>query len=389
MNAQFERDHYKYYGDSSPSPLTDANHMHLFHFLDYDLTPIGLLLDQYLTQQFDFTHMRLKEDRPAVEYTSEYEQALQTNEIIDLTEYEVPNPYIQDILSILADCHPFYTMGRNAEKEAEAIIADGFHRKASASESVMGKEEYRDFLVALLTVPPFPPSGFRSDFLGESKIDIETYYKDYLETYSKFSTVRRMKQKGIPVPLPSLGILETQSRLQALLIELLDNSESATKHRPQKEAYRFFIHLSVVVIDGVLYEEYSIENLRQLLECELYYMAQEKIKIKRCKCCNAYFVCSDNRQKYCDRMRKGKKTCREIGPNQAYWNQQKKDAKYKAFRKASSKNSMRLARGSITGDQFQYWREQAEEKRKSDSDDYYEWLDLTIAELRKAYKNKS
>lgn len=385
MFAQFKKDSYCYYADESSSPLNDSNHIHLFDFLNCDLSRIPPLLNRYLTEQFDFARMRLKDDRPVVAYSVDYEQALQTNAIINQAAYAIPNPYLQSILSILSGSHPFYTMGFNAEIELEEIVVDGFNAKASAGEYVMDKKEYGGILAELLTVPPFLPCGYRSILFGESKIDIEAHYKDYLETYERFKSIRRMKIKGLAVTPPNLGILEAKNRLNDLLIELLDQTQSADAGHRKADSYKFLIDLTVCIIDGVIYEQYSIGSLRQLLECEIYHMAIEKIKIKRCKWCNAYFVNDDHRKQYCDRRIIGDKTCQEIGPNRTYWNKRKDDACYKALRKASSKNSMRLQRGVITPEQFQYWREQAEAKRKAGSDDFFEWLELSIAELRKMY----
>lgn len=385
MYAQFEKDGYRLYvNDDSSSTISDLNHMYLFDFLYYKLEPIEPLLDQYLTEQFDFTQMCLKDDRPAIVYQSDYEQAQRTNALVDLTEYEIPNTYLQRILSVLEKSHPFYSINDNAIKEAEAIVVDGFNIKAGISEYVMEKKKYGGILAELLTVSPFPPYGYWPPHFGESKIEIERYYKDYLETYEKCNTVRRMIKKGIVIMPPRLGILETHRQLKDLLVELLDQTQSVCESHKKMPPYEFMINLKVRVIDGIIYEQYSIGSLRQLLECELYHMVIEKIKIKKCKYCNAYFVYDDNRNQYCERRIEGDKTCQEVGPNRVYWNQRKNDDSYKALRKASAKNSMRLNRGVITSEQFQYWREQAEVKRKTDSDDYFEWLELAIPELREA-----
>lgn len=389
MFAQFKKDSYCYYADESPSPLNDSNHLHLFNFLNCDLSRIPPLLDRFLTEQFDFVRMRLKDDRPVVTYNDDYKQALQTNAIINQAAYTIPDPQLQGILSILADSHPFYTMGFNSEMELEKIVVDGFNAKASTHEYVMDKKEYGGILIELLTVPPFLPCGYRSILFGEGKPDVEAYYKDYLETYKRYKVIRRMKMKGIAVTLPRLRILETKSRLNDLLIELLEQTPSVGEGYKQSDAYKFLIDLTVCVLDGVIYEQYTIGSLHQLLECEIYRMAIEKIKIKRCKWCNAYFVNDDHRKQYCDRRIIGDKTCQEIGPNRTYWNKRKDDDSYKALRKASSKNSMRLQRGVITPEQFKYWREHAEAKRKAGSDDFFQWLELSIAQLRAAYEFKS
>lgn len=387
MYAQFIKDSYVYFVEESSSSLSDSNHRHLFDFLNYDLTPIKLYVDEFLTEQFDFSRMCLKDNRPPIMFNADYEKALQTNEIIDLTEYMIPNTYIQGIISTLANSHPFYTMGFNAEKEAESIVINGFNAKICASEYVMDKKEYDDIIEKLLTVPPFFPIGCRSTLLGDSRIQNEKYYKNYWEAYDAYSAVRRMKEKGINFSPPLFGIFETQRRLNNLLAELLDKNQTAGMRNKKTDSYKFLIDLTVLVIDSVIYEQYSIESLCQLLECEIYHMAINKIKIKKCKCCDAYFVSDDNRIQYCDRLIKGKKTCQKIGPNRTYWNQRKNDDKYKAYRKAFSKNSMRLSRGVITAEQFQYWREQAEIKRTLDSDDYFTWLDLTINEIRVAFQS--
>lgn len=188
--VQFNKDNYVFNDEDSQAPLNDSNHLHLFNFLSYDLSNIEKLTNCFLTEQFCFKRMRLKENRPAIKYNSDYEKALHTIDIINLSDYAVPNAYIQSIISILISSHPFYSMGFQAEKGAESIIVDGFNIKSCASEYVMDKKEYDTILNELLTVPPFLHTDFRKSFFGESKINTEIYYKNYVENYDKYRALR-------------------------------------------------------------------------------------------------------------------------------------------------------------------------------------------------------
>jgi len=115
-------------------------------------------------------------------------------------------------------------------------------------------------------------------------------------------------------------------------------------------------------------------------------MVKTGVKIKMCRCCNGFFVAGDMRKNYCERVIKGDKTCMDVGPNQYFRNQKKNDDMYKAYRKALSKNLVRLEREAISDEQYKYWQEKANEKRENKSEDFYDWLGLRINEIKDVYE---
>jgi hypothetical protein len=127
---------------------------------------------------------------------------------------------------------------------------------------------------------------------------------------------------------------------------------------------------------------YVTETLEDLLKLEVYGMAREDIRIKRCKNCGRYFILEKGNLEYCDRIAAGEtKPCSEIGKTRTY--EQRITGGNSAmalYRKAYKTHFARIKSGSMTREEFDLWKAEATEKRKLaessklDFNEYAAWL---------------
>lgn len=68
-----------------------------------------------------------------------------------------------------------------------------------------------------------------------------------------------------------------------------------------------------------LWQYLAIQSLEEMLYLEFMEMIKRGIRVKRCALCDRYFVLADKRRRdYCDRVYKGKRTCKQIGAKQKF-----------------------------------------------------------------------
>jgi len=389
VTAEFIQDAYEVHDGNNHLLFNDCEHRYLFDYLCIDFSQIKIMLEHFFSKQFDFNLMQLKKDRPALAYNDDgYAKAQKFNPYESKWDYVIDDVHLSGLFVYLEKSHPYFTVGDNALMCAKAILVDYFDSKSYCSEIPLKEDEYVGVLEELLTIPPFPPINLwiSPNRPKDFKLDLKNNYRDYYETYRKYADLRHMLKKGRKIKLPPLKIIEEQKQLNKLLLNLLCVSDSSTsKQKNERFSFELNMHLVISIQGNVIREKYKLDNIGQLLHNEVFQMVKMGVKIKICKCCNAYFVTEDMRKNYCNRIIDGDKTCMDVGPNRFFRNQKADDPMYKAYRNAFSKNKMRHTRGNFTDEQFNYWQKEATEKRKNKSNDFYEWLDLTVNEIRAEY----
>lgn len=116
------------------------------------------------------------------------------------------------------------------------------------------------------------------------------------------------------------------------------------------------------ISSSVLYEEYEIDNLYQLLYLEILLMIQDDIKIKKCKRCGMYFVVDDNKKAYCDRKIDGK-ICSRVGSRQTFQKKLDNDPALEFYNRTYKTYHRRVKNGIMTQSEFSEWADDAKEKR--------------------------
>ena len=389
LTANFVQDTYELRDEHNQLLFDDNKHGYLFDYLRVEFTQIEKMLESFFSEQFDFERMHLKKDRPALAYSDDYVKAQQSNFLINKWDYVIDNAYLSGIVDCLKKNHPYFAIDSNALKCTEAILVDYFNSKLYCSEDILHEDDYVNTLEELLAIPPFFPIRMKISLNKERNfnLDILNHYIDYVSTYDRYGYLRRMLKKGRKIEPPLLKIIEEQQFINKLLFSLLRVSDNATSEQ-KNEKFNFDLKLDLVVfIEGsIIREKFNLTSISQLLHYEAFQMVKTGVKIKMCRCCNGFFVAGDMRKNYCERVIKGDKTCMDVGPNQYFRNQKKNDDMYKAYRKALSKNLVRLEREAISDEQYKYWQEKANEKRENKSEDFYDWLGLRINEIKDVYE---
>jgi len=314
-------------------------------------------------------------------------------------------------MSILINSHPFFTVSLNALYAAEKIIADAFNNNAAFHGAAFHKDEYMEVMAELLDVPPFSCKYGDGKIFNGSKRKFETYFSEYAQTplFTKKGLPQDKNERAWKRALNRLRaeICKTQEQMVTIVNNVLalekshkktiDGDEKLVKNKKRETV--FSMHRRVRISGGEAHEIYDIENIVQLLECEVVHMALNNVMVNLCDNCNHFFITNDRRRNYCNRMQDNGKTCVDIGSNRKFRREKNSDLMYKAQRKAFSKQRMRFMRENrddvrtlrdkITEKELDFWYQQAKMKRLAKSNDFYNWLDLSIEEIKAEYEKSN
>ena len=381
-HAYFTDDSYELFDSNDQPCFNDNNHLYLFDYLAKDISRIESLIKAFFTEQFDFVRLQLRKDRPPIEYREDLERDKQLYNIVVIGDYAIDNTYLMEIKRIIERSHPYYQIQGNALEVTEDVLIDYFHTQASQNEDFMKMDEYEDILTELLSIPPFLPIGMRNLLLRDNMLKLKLKYKDYTNKYNDYREIRRMLSIGKEVEAILPKIIDEQINIQRIVSNFFDIQGDDSR---SEYSFNVDLNYSVFVNSHTIREKLNIDNLNQLLQCELIRMIKAGIRAKRCHCCNNYFIYDDNRKNYCNRIIEGDKTCQDVGPGRYFRSRKKTDDLYQAYRKALSKNKMRQSRKQLSAQELEFWQKAADAKRKSNSEDLAEWLDLAAKDIRDAY----
>lgn len=132
---------------------------------------------------------------------------------------------------------------------------------------------------------------------------------------------------------------------------------------------------------------YSFNSLLSAYYFSLLYFIENNIPIKKCKNCGKYFI-PENRNSsiYCNRIYTAKKTCKEIGANNAYNEKLKKDEVNGLYRKILSAKKMTANRNPdipMYLEKYEKWKSEANQFKKDiksgikTQEQFKEWLENT------------
>ena len=104
-------------------------------------------------------------------------------------------------------------------------------------------------------------------------------------------------------------------------------------------------------------------------------MIKRGIRIKRCGLCDRYFVLADKRKRdYCDRIYKGKRTCKQIGAKQKFNQSVEQDSFLQEIQRTYNRMYSRYYRmdawdgdrqtNKMTEEQFKAWTDMASKARQ-------------------------
>lgn len=132
---------------------------------------------------------------------------------------------------------------------------------------------------------------------------------------------------------------------------------------------------------------YSFNSLISAYYFSLLYFIENNIPIKKCKNCGKYFIPENrNSSVYCNRIYTDKKTCKEIGANNAYNEKLKKDEVNGLYRKILSAKKMTANRNPdipLYLEKYEKWKAEANQFKKDiksgkkTEDEFKQWLENT------------
>lgn len=123
-----------------------------------------------------------------------------------------------------------------------------------------------------------------------------------------------------------------------------------------------------------MWQYFAIQSLEEMLYLEFMEMTKRGIRIKRCGLCDRYFVLADKRKRdYCDRIYKGKRTCKQIGAKQKFNQSVEQDSFLQEFQRIYNRMYSRYYRmdawdsdrqtNKLTEEQFKAWVSEASKAR--------------------------
>ena len=129
-----------------------------------------------------------------------------------------------------------------------------------------------------------------------------------------------------------------------------------------------------------IYEEYEVSNLTQLLYVEIMSMIRAETMIRKCRNCGKYFVVSNRKTAYCDRIDKSGERCSAIGPSRNFQKKMGEEDALKIYTRSYKTHFARVKKGTMEKSAFAEWCKDAKEKLEQvragqlDIAAFQEWL---------------
>ena len=169
------------------------------------------------------------------------------------------------------------------------------------------------------------------------------------------------------------------SKLPHLKVKEIENSEVPEE---QKATLRAAVDLAKKrkAEEEMIYGEYNVTSLEQLLNIELMSMLRDETMIRKCKNCGKYFIVTNRNTAYCDRIDDSGERCSAVGPSREFQKKMKEDEALKIYTRAYKTHFARVKKGTMEKDAFTEWCKEAKEKLeqaragKLDVPTFQEWL---------------
>lgn len=386
----------------------DTTHKFLFEFITKDLSELPILFDEYFSKRFDTTNWRLKK--------------------YNVKDEDEDKKDFLKIQQKIASIHPFYKY--NGDYAIATEIAEYFNQLSFHYRYKFDRKRYSNIISKLLP----------SEILRLSPDIYDAYYNDYCArmdpSIDKNSEVllfggepvwlnnEREAQKTISdmlyyiLDITAQGGLEKLSIPQrALLYECISSSPheninapflkqplsirtevSFVPHNFQKEfAQTETPDFSNIKSNGLpesalsylsqqkittSFFHYEIDRLIQLLYLEIVSMINANIMVRKCKNCGKYFVVSNRKIAYCNRIDPSGKCCSSIGSTRSFQQKLEHDEALKVYTRAYKTHYARVKKGTMSKSDFSKWCAEAKTKLEKartgelDITDFQKWLKI-------------
>lgn len=401
----------------------DSTHESLFQYVEKDLSPMAIYLENYINKKMDIVTFELKDG--------------------DGSYYDLVN-----LNSFFAEAHPYYEnkghivlLRAVCEYLYALVIEQTYNENDFSTSAIYSREWFYEIVEHLMPFLLEGDSRVLDDFYKEYEDLVINknwnndspllFYKTkcFYSEINKQNTVKKWLFWVLDISAPLINELTTSQRI--LLYGNIFNSlktepelevstymsfnnphlaNPASYLRDEKmneENYSFTLahDLSNYHRDSVdihptalqelvndieeikncnlegIYIEYEIGDLYQLLFLEITHMAEANVKIKKCKNCGIYFVVTNQNAEYCTRIMEGEtKPCSMIGSKRTFEKKLKSDIPLQIYNRAYKTHFARVRNGIMSKSDFNLWCITAKENLKNTREgkmpvnDFEKWL---------------
>ena len=194
---------------------------------------------------------------------------------------------------------------------------------------------------------------FQYTFKWKDDNDYSTKHDNYVKTYDLFK------------PLHNLSKLDAgYTSIPANMTEFFNDAiEQAKSITPSK-----------------IYEEYEINSIYQLLYLEIVSMINSDTMIRKCKNCGKYFVITNRKIAYCDRIDESGSYCSAVGSKRSFQKKMEQEEELKIYNRAYKTHHARVRNKIMSTADFDDWvlnaKKKLEQVRSGELDisTYQKWL---------------
>ena len=418
---------YKCFDEGGYSLFSEnSNHHLLFEYITKDLSGVKDRFDDYIRCRLDLETLEVREEASGEEYLKQIEETLKSAHLyyhfgfreacIDIIgtffnrlllyrcldrrnfDPEIAKSekwYLKTLEGLLepflrgGDEYPldfyfkfrkqigdyYYTAGAS-KSDDEGLVFMPYNESNLIPDVVSTQKAIRDFLY------------FVMDITAPSLSSLKTFQRAWLfknifwSQYVKLSLSAERRLSLFPYfPLEYVGDYYDTifSKLSSLEVEPTENNEMSEE---QKEALCEAVNLAKKRKEEakMIYGEYNVTSLEQLLNIELMSMLRDETMIRKCKNCGKYFIVTNRNTAYCDRIDDSGERCSAVGPSREFQKKMKEDEALKIYTRAYKTHFARVKKGTMEKDAFTEWCKEAKEKLeqaragKLDVPTFQEWL---------------
>ena len=270
----------------------------------------------------------------------------------------------------------YYTAGAS-KSDYEGVVFMPYSESNLIPDVVSTQKAIRDFLY------------FVMDITAPSLSSLKTFQRIWLFKnifYDEFYRLNSRAERYLSL-IPNLQFEyigddydTTYSKLCSISIEQMESDEMS---KEQKDALCRAVNLAKEKQNAeaeMIYGEYNITSLNQILNIELMSMLQDETMIRPCKNCGKYFIVTNRNTAYCDRIDESGKRCSAVGPSREFQKKMKEDEALKIYTRAYKTHFARVKKGTMEKDAFTEWCKEAKERLeqaragKLDVPTFQEWL---------------
>ena len=425
----FDDDGYEYFTEGRYVLFSsDNNHYHLFDYITEDLSGLPKLLEQYVSARMDTTTFEPKECKNGNDDLNEIIEILKSAH--PYFEHEYAKEIRNEIGSYFNELLVYTVFNQNEGLYEYSVQEDWYTERLSKlipSTFLYDDSDYKDFFkkffewvdkkqdveeTAYFGKPEEKPKGFTNEIMTQEAISNMLYFiLDILAPeISNLNTPQRMWLYGNIFNHSGPMVSATQNLSFMPPIRFRGNQDRSQEAEYLGKMYDVFEPLRALNrlnagCDGIpadmagylssaikyadnlteikIYEEYEVRSLRELLYLEVMTMIRSGTMIRKCRNCGRYFIVSNRKTAYCNRMTESGFPCSTVGPGLSFHKKVENEEALKIYTRAYKTHFARTKstkKKRMTPEEFSAWCDEAKEKLEQarrgeiELDEFQKWL---------------